>query len=182
MDTPVDIEKLGKHINALRKRRNLTLEALAQLSGISKGYLSRIENAQHGPSFAVITKLARVFSVSLSYLLEEDNDTSPYMITRVADRKKYTFKDDTREHTQWSLTSSASYKRMEPQIFEVPFETLGTHEFNDERFMYILEGTLQLLDGQIVTQGDSIYLMPNTPHGAISLGEQKAKVLLVICS
>ena len=85
MDTPVDIKKLGKHIHALRKRKNLTLDALAQLAGISKGYLSRIENAQHGPSFAVLTKLARVFSVSLSYLLEEDSDTSACMITRVAD-------------------------------------------------------------------------------------------------
>ncbi|TCN31648.1 helix-turn-helix protein [Kribbella orskensis] len=39
-----DLANLGQEIRRLRKRRNMTLDALAGQAGITKGYLSKIEN------------------------------------------------------------------------------------------------------------------------------------------
>lgn len=181
MKQTIDIKSLGKRIKRLRKQKNLTLDALAKLSGVSKGHLSRIENGQHDPSFSVLLKISRAFSIQVNSLLEEDIDSSPYIITRIADRKEYTFNDGSREYTQWSLASNAQYKRMEPQLLEVPFKDTAIYQHNDERFIYVLEGRIQILDGQILEMGDCVYITPNTPHGAISLGDKKAEVLLVLC-
>lgn len=176
-----NLEVLGNHIKTLRKAKNLTLDALAQESGISKGYLSRVENAQNDPSFSILLKISRALSVPIGVLLDEDSNPSPYVITRVADRKKYVFKDDTREYTHWALASSILYKKMDPQLLEVPFQDAIIYQQNDERFFYVLEGRVQMLDGQILEQGDSVYVTPNTPHGGVSIGDVKAKMLLIIC-
>lgn len=43
-----DLPNIGQEIRRLRKWRNLTLEQLAGLSGLTKGYLSKIENGNAG--------------------------------------------------------------------------------------------------------------------------------------
>lgn len=177
----LNLELLARNINTLRKLKKLTLDVLAERSGISKGYLSRIENAQNDPSFSILLKISRALEVPIGALLDEESDPSPYVITRVADRKKYIFNDGTREYIQWALANSTLYKKMDPQLLEIPFQDTSIYQQNDERFLYVLEGKIQTIDGQILEQGDSAYIMPNTPHSAISLGEEKAKVLLIIC-
>lgn len=177
----INIEILGNHIKTLRKAKNLTLDLLAQQSGISKGYLSRIENAQNDPSFSVLLKISRALSVPIGILLDVDSDPSPYVITRVADLKKYIFKDDGCEYTHWGIASSILYKKMDPQLIEVPFQNVEIYKQNDERFAYVLEGRVQMLDGQILEKGDSVYVMPNTPMGGKSIGDIKAVILFIVC-
>ena len=179
--TSLNFEVLGNRIKTLRKSQNLTLDILAQQSGISKGYLSRIENAQNDSSFSVLLKIARALSVPIGILLDEDNDPSPYIIDRSADYKRHIFKDGTCEYTHWAIATSILYKKMEPQLVEVPFENVEIYKQNDERFAYVLEGRVQVLDGQILEKGDSVYIMPNTPIRGKSIGETKARILFIIC-
>jgi len=58
-------KKLGKRISQIRRQRNLTSERLAYENGISKGYLSDIENGKRLPSLKLLEKLTRAFGVSL---------------------------------------------------------------------------------------------------------------------
>ncbi len=181
MKQSIDIKTVGKRVQVLRKRKKLTLDVLAQLSGVSKGYLSRVENGQHTPSFSVLLKISRALSIQLNSLLEEESDSSPFIVTRVADRKGLVFDDGKRSYTQWALAASVQFKRMEPQLLEIPFNDDTKYEHNDERFIYVLEGRIQIMDGQILEKDDCAYITPNTPHSAISIGDKKAKVLLVSC-
>ncbi len=177
----IDLKFLGMRIKKFRKNRNLTLNSLAELTGISKSYLSKLENAQHEPSFSVLLKISRALSIQVSDLHGDETDTAPYVITRVADRKGYTYKNDIRDYTQWALASKVKYKRMEPQLLEVPFNDDIVYQFNDERFVFVLEGSIKIIDGQILNQGDCVYITPNTLHSATSVGDSLAKVLLITC-
>lgn len=68
------MSKLGSKINKHRKEKKLTLERLAQLSGISKSYLWELENkASKSPSAEILERIANNLGVTTSYLL---NDTS----------------------------------------------------------------------------------------------------------
>lgn len=56
-------------LRAWRKYRAFTLEALAERVGVSKGYLSQIENGQKTGSLGLLRQLASVLNVSIDGLI-----------------------------------------------------------------------------------------------------------------
>jgi transcriptional regulator with XRE-family HTH domain len=68
MDNP---PKVGQNILKIRSRKKLTLNALSERSGISKGMLSQIESEKANPTVATVWKIARGLNVSLNDVLEE---------------------------------------------------------------------------------------------------------------
>ena len=64
-----DSPALGGHIQQLRKKRSLTLEGLAKLSGVSKSMLSQIERGQTNPTVGTVWALAEALTVDVSDLI-----------------------------------------------------------------------------------------------------------------
>lgn len=64
-----DTVTCGKRIQQLRKSSGYTQEALADLLGIDRSFLSRIEAGKKGCSVDMFITLASVFSTSLDYLI-----------------------------------------------------------------------------------------------------------------
>ncbi len=61
----------GAHpIKAWRNYRSLTLQALADRAGISKAFLSQIENGKRTGTIAVLSALARALDVPVDLLAE----------------------------------------------------------------------------------------------------------------
>src|SRR5438552_13042428 len=71
--------QLGKKIRDLRFRRGLTVQQLAEASGLSKGFISQVENDRTSPSLATLKDLARALDTSVAYLVLEDEQT-PYVV------------------------------------------------------------------------------------------------------
>jgi transcriptional regulator with XRE-family HTH domain len=61
--------QLGMKVRALRDRRAMTQEVLAQKAGISRGYLARVETGRHEPTLTTLRKLAKALGVPVSELL-----------------------------------------------------------------------------------------------------------------
>lgn len=65
----MDVKKLlGKRIKELRKERDLSQEALAEIVGIEANNLSRIENGKNYPSPENISKIANALNVTIDKL------------------------------------------------------------------------------------------------------------------
>lgn len=61
---------IGKHIQQLRKEKNMSLSELAERAGVAKSYLSNIErDIQSNPSIQFLEKIAGVLGVSMESLL-----------------------------------------------------------------------------------------------------------------
>ena len=71
--------QLGKKIRDLRCRRGFTVHQLAVASGLSKGFISQVENDRTSPSLATLRDLARALDTSVAYLVIED-DQAPYVV------------------------------------------------------------------------------------------------------
>jgi transcriptional regulator with XRE-family HTH domain len=67
----------GKNLAALRKERQLTQAALADLLGVQPRLLGRWEQSQGKPQFDYLLKLADVLEVSLDRLLRGASDDVP---------------------------------------------------------------------------------------------------------
>ncbi|MFD2442790.1 helix-turn-helix domain-containing protein [Bacillus sp. CGMCC 1.16607] len=73
---------IGKNIAEIRKRRGYSLSQLAELSTISKSYLSNIErNINKNPSIQVIEKIAAILKVDLLLLLKTGTDLDKHLDT-----------------------------------------------------------------------------------------------------
>jgi transcriptional regulator with XRE-family HTH domain len=67
------MKNIGGKIKALRSEKQLTLPALADKAGLSKGLLSKIENsADANPSLDTLYKIAESLDVSLAQFLETE--------------------------------------------------------------------------------------------------------------
>lgn len=62
-------ESVAANIRALRQRLSLTQEQLAELVGIDKKYLERLEGGTRSPSLATLVLLATALRVSPAKLL-----------------------------------------------------------------------------------------------------------------
>ena len=59
----------SEKLRALREARNLTQKQVANRIGISKAMVSAYETASKAPSIEVLIRLARLYGVSVDYLV-----------------------------------------------------------------------------------------------------------------
>src|SRR5579871_6786075 len=64
----------------LRKARQMTFDALAKRSGISKGMLVEIEQGRTNPSIAMLCRLANAFGVGIGELLAQEAATARFVL------------------------------------------------------------------------------------------------------
>lgn len=67
---------IGLAMKKCRDAKNLTLQEMAEKSGLTKSYLSRIENSQRDPTISALEKISLALDIPLNLLilLSEDED------------------------------------------------------------------------------------------------------------
>ena len=64
--------KIGERLKKVRKEKDMSIARLSELSGVSKGMISQIENNVNVPSVVNLWKLAQALETSVNYFFEED--------------------------------------------------------------------------------------------------------------
>jgi XRE family transcriptional regulator, regulator of sulfur utilization len=83
MGHPADI---GANVRRRRLALGLTLEQLAEASGVSPAMLSEVERSVKNPTVKLAYQVARALGCSLTDLLEDDSAEAP-VVVRAADRR-----------------------------------------------------------------------------------------------
>ena len=63
--------KTGEKIAKLRRDKNISQEALADMLGLSRQSVSKWENGSALPTMENLSRLAKIFDVPVSYLLDD---------------------------------------------------------------------------------------------------------------
>ncbi len=182
----MDEKIICKNIRKLRKQNQLTLEELARLTGLTKGYLSKVERSDKAPPYSTLNKIAGAMGVAVTNILGQDIE--PLEDVRIVFKKKDqgSIINATSQLTGYDyevLGAEKPGKNMEPFIIYSPFDIKKMYSHQGEEFIYILDGKLEFVYGErtfIMEQGDNVYFDSCVPHGGRSLGEKKAKLLVVI--
>ena len=66
--------KLHEKLTRLRKEHGWSQSDLGERAGVHITHLSRLENGKSQPSVEMLHKLAKVFGVSMDYLMDEEAD------------------------------------------------------------------------------------------------------------
>ena len=78
---------VGSKIKGLRETKNLSIEEVAESTGLSVEQISSIENDQNLPSLGPLIKIARALGVRLGTFMD-DNDALGPVVCRAEDREK----------------------------------------------------------------------------------------------
>ncbi len=178
---------LGYTIRTLRQKHGLTIADVAKRIAISRGMLSKIENAQTSTSLETLEKIANALGVSLSSLFRDYNvPEGGAQIVKSNEAMEVVRRGTKCGHTYKLL----AYDRGQTKIFE-PFliemndasEVFPTFEHPGTEFIYMLEGKIEYRHGQrtyLLEPGDALTFRGDIPHGPEKLIELPIRFLAII--
>jgi transcriptional regulator with XRE-family HTH domain len=165
------LERVGARLRQVRAERGATLTAVAELTGISKSTLSRLETGQRRPTLELLLALAHAYQVPLDDLVGAPEVGDPRIRLRPVRHKGRTVVPLTREPDgmqAWKIVIPATRVDPEPR----------THDGYE--WLYVLSGRMRLILGDrdlILTPGEVAEFATTTPHWFGSTGEGPAEVL-----
>jgi transcriptional regulator with XRE-family HTH domain len=176
---------LGKRLRELRLDHSLSLAALAQATGLTKGFLSLVEHGRKAPSISTLLRLSQVFKMSMGGLLGEPKAKEPaYSLVRTGERRKYAREGSLYGYRYEAVAFRKGDKRMEPFIVSPPLRAprkFFRHE--GDEMVFVLSGQVEIQldkDRMLLVPGDCLYFDAATPHRSQSVGGERAMTLVVV--
>ncbi len=174
---------VGANMRQLRDARQLTLDQLARLTGLSRSLLGQIELGKTAPSVSVVWKIARAFDVHFSALLATPGNTQTSVL-RGADAKRLVSPDG-------RYSSRALYpfaEKPDAEFYELFLaghsrEDAQPHAPGTRENLIITSGRLELHVGGAVhelVKGDAIVFMADVPHAYVNPGKEDCWMYLVM--
>ena len=112
-------------LKLLRKKMGVTLEALAERSGMTKSYLSKVERGLNTPSIAAALKLAKALHVNVEELFNEtEADVDRISLVRQGQRQLLTNSEQGSSYAV--LAHQVSDRNLLPFMLFPPAEFAGT--------------------------------------------------------
>ncbi|NMG56019.1 cupin domain-containing protein [Aromatoleum aromaticum] len=176
-------ETLPVNLRRLRREAKLTLDRLAELSGVSRAMISKIERGTSVPTATVLGKLAAALQISLSQLLGEFHARQPRLHRK---EKQTVYHDPTSGFERRSLSPVFEDGAVDLALNLLPpgeSVEFPPHHAGVEEFLVVHEGALTvLLDGARfdVKSGDTLFYPSDCVHEFRNEGERSAVFYIVI--
>lgn len=181
----IDEAQIGKTIKSLRLSQNLTLEALAQMTGYTKGYLSKVENSVKAPPVSMLIVISKALKVSISELLKEDSTPHKCSIVKKSQRQTMGRSEISFGYSYETLAHTYPNKKMEPSILTIPADSKESAVFQHEgeEMMLVIQGSMRFYYGDkeyLLYKGDCVYFDSSTPHYGLPADNREVKCIMVI--
>jgi len=178
---------IGKKIKELRKKRGFTLARLGELSDLSVGFLSQIENDAAVPPLTTLFSISKALDVKLDSFFKDETPLERVSMVKKADQIAVERRRASEVgYLYTALSHRRTEKKMEP--FMVEFEPRTKEEIKffehpGEEFIYVIEGVIEFRSGDlayVLEAGDSIYFDSDLSHAARGLEPGKSKAIIVV--
>jgi len=172
-------------IKELRIQKGFSLARISEITGLSKGYLSKIENAESAPPISTLYRIAKALGTNLSYFFADDARPPQENKLAISRKRDWAEKDPEIQATdlkRWPLTDQKYGRNMLPFIIELPQDHHQVYQFEGEEFYFILEGRVEFnYGGSVYTleAGDSGYIDGDVPYSGKSIGSGPARILMI---
>ena len=183
---------VGSKIKGLRETKNLSIEEVAESTGLSVEQINSIENDQNLPSLGPLIKIARALGVRLGTFMDDSDALGP-VVCRAEEREQnssISFSNgatDARKHMEYHpLAQQKAGRHMEPFVIDInpedaPDFQLSAHE--GEEFIYVMQGEVEIIYGKdtyTLKEGDSIFYDSIVKHHVHGAPGKSAKILAVV--
>jgi len=176
---------IGVNVKRQRLEQKMSLDKLAQASGVSKAMLSQIESAKVNPTIATMWKIAHALKVDFNLLLKGKGDkVRKFEINRHED---LTTLDADEEGVHINVLSPISMAE-DLELYILTFQpdsilTSSPHYPDTEEFLTVLEGKIEVRAGKnttILKKNDVLIYQCDINHSIKNLSSKESKVYLVV--
>lgn len=190
---PIERPSLAMSLKRLRAEREMSLSALAALSGLPQSTLSKVENGQMSLNYDKLVVLAEVFEIDIRQLFMTEADAAieiAQMARRVIDRANDTFAAFNHMGFRY-LSTELRNRLMLPALFDVgtpsvPDDMVEMMDVVGQRFAFVVEGPVDFLCAQYepvtLQTGDAIYIDSAMPHAFVARNGRRARIVTVLAS
>jgi len=177
------IEAISNNLRCHRENRGLSLDQLAELTGVSKSMLRQIETGKSSPTIATIWKIANGLKLSFSSLLCKQSVQ--------AEVKSFDAENP--------LTAEEGHYRLFPLIPFDPQQSFETHYFeidpgtvyrgephkgNVYEYIFVQKGRLHIsIEGSDykISEGEFLKFLANSKHEYRCVGDEMVKAIMQVC-
>ncbi len=173
---------LGQRLRAVRHARGQTLAEVATLAGLSRSFLSMLENGKTNVSAAKLQRLVQVYDLTLDDVLPSETSRSLAQIVRAGEGAKL---QGFGSGVEARLLVRDMHRRVQPvRLTLAP----GASHRNDrghagEEFLMVLRGAILFdLDdapSERLEEGDSVFYPSALSHAYQNPGEVEAVLLTI---
>lgn len=177
--------EIGKKIREFRLKKLLTLQELADKSGYSKGYLSKVEKSVKAPPVATLSVIARELGVSVSVILGEETKNDSICLVRQNERTLMAKTGEEFGYAYEALANPYPSRHMEPFVLSYPSDDALKHTFqhDGEEMLFVLQGQMRFRYRNsefILNKGDCLYFDSGVAHTGEPIGDEPLKTLIVL--
>ena len=184
--------KSGVHafwrVKRLRELKGVTLEQLAERTGLTKSYLSKVERGVSVPSVATALKLADAFEVGIGDLFGMSAPEKDFVVVRKDQRKPFTRKGQGVSSRVEAITPGLAHSSIEafithPPRARPPDEKRVQH--GGQELLFVLKGRMEMSfphSAVRLSVGDCLIFDGRLPHYTLSIGTQPSEALIIVTS
>lgn len=188
----------GSRIREMRKKRGLTLKAVADATGYTIGHISQIERDLKSPSLVALRKIATCLNCSEVWLIMDDSELSAKSSEEGKKSKEsYLMRKENRIpmkipeiDVSYSIFTpsklpNAQEAQMTGLIVRLKPNTWVTEKMishgNYDESLLLLKGELELrIDNStyMIYEGDSFYIPKNCLHNYLNTSNEEATIIV----
>ncbi|HJF34361.1 MAG TPA: XRE family transcriptional regulator [Sporosarcina psychrophila] len=173
---------IAKNLKAIRESKKLSLEKVAELTGVSKTMIGQIERGESAPTITTIWKIANGLKVSFTSLINH-----PQPDTKIVLRSDIqTLSEDNGKYRVYPHFPFEDEKRFEVYSVEIDqggFLSADAHMEGTEELLTIFDGELTIRvnnEEYTVKSGDSIRFKADRAHSYHNSGKLITRLSMVL--
>ena len=177
---------IGTQVRMARNRHGLTVARVAQLTGLSPGMLSKIENGNALPSLTTLHALSRVFKVPMTYFFETHEETQGCCYVK-KDGGLFIESRGSKVGHQYQLLGHGVGNEVSvaPYMIELTdtSEVFPLFQHPGVEFIHMLEGEVVYQHGgrqHHLSPGNSLFFEGSTAHGPAKLVKLPIRFLSIM--
>ncbi|SDX98693.1 transcriptional regulator, XRE family with cupin sensor [Ruegeria halocynthiae] len=175
---------VSQSLKAHRQKRSLTIQKLADASGVSRAMISKIERGDAVPTTSVLGKLAEALDTSISQLIG-GRVASSAVVVRAEDQPEY--RDPRSGFVRRSLSPLYHGRGVDFVQNSLPpgqaTEPFPSHRAGVEEHLFVQSGQLAVTVGSEIhklSAGDFLFYPANQEHSFHNTGNDEAVFFIVI--
>lgn len=177
-------EKLGLRVRELRRAKGMTLNGLAETSGVSRAMISKVERGEKNPTLVVAAGISEGLGVTLSQLVGVEERREVVVVPR---ERRMVMRDPETGFERQLLSPTFGNRDVEFIRNVIPEgSTSGefpAHKKGVKEYLVVERGRLSaVLGGEkyVLEEGDALYFEADVNHRFDSLGDGECSYYLVI--